>query len=374
VRIALVLPSLVGGGAERVFLDIARGLLNQAVAVDVVTVRDEGPLRGNVPSEARLRVLGAGHVAASVPALARYLRRERPDAVISALSHTNLACIAACRLVRPRVPLVVTQHNHLSTVAGHAPARRDRWMPRFIHHAYPWADRVVAVSQGVADDLALTARLPRSDIEVAYNPVLFPELLAASEEPLSHPTVSDERGPLLLGVGRLHQQKDFATLLRALALLPSPWRLVILGEGEERQGLERLAHELEVHDRLELPGFVANPYPYYRHADVFVLSSLWEGLPTALIEALPFRAAIVSTDCNSGPREILDGGRWGRLVPTSDPAALASAAMEALADPPLDRSRAMAPFSLDVVTRRYLDLLPRLEVSPGTETKARGGP
>ena len=374
MRIALVLPSLVGGGAERVFLDIARGLLSRGVEVDVVTVRDEGPLREGVPSEARLRVLGIGHVAASVPALVGYLRSEKPDAVISAISHTNMACIAACRLVRPRVPLMVTHHNHLSTVADHARARRDRWMPLFIHHSYPRADKVVAVSEGVADDLARTARLPRASIEVAYNPVLFPDLLAASHAPLSHPSVTDKGGPLLLGVGRLHQQKDFATLLRALALLPSTWRLVILGEGEERQPLERLADELGVTDRVEMPGFVANPYPYYRQADVFMLSSRWEGLPTALIEALPFEAAIVSTDCDSGPREILDGGRWGRLVPPGDPEALAAAATEALTDPPLDRSEAMSPFSLDVVTRRYLDLVPHRAASREPERDAGGGP
>jgi len=359
VRIALVLPSLVGGGAERVFLDLARGLLARTIEVDVVTVRAEGPLRQMVPPEASVQVLGVDHVAFSVPALVGYLRRRKPDAVISAISHTNMACVAACRLVRPRVPLMVTHHNHLSTAAGHAVARRDRWMPRFIRRSYPLADRIVAVSEGVADDLARTARLPRSTIEVAYNPVLFPQLTAAAEAPPSHPWATEKDGPLLLGVGRLHQQKDFATLLRALALLPEQFRLIILGEGDERQRLERLAEDLGVAHRVAMPGFVDNPYPYYRCADVFVLSSRWEGLPTALIEALAFDGAIVSTDCESGPREILAGGRWGRLVPPGDPEALAAAVEAAHVDPPLDRSQAMTRFSLAAVTDRYLELVPR---------------
>ncbi len=369
LRVALVLPDLVGGGAERVFLDIAGGLLARGVDVHVVVVRDGGALRSAVPDGARTVVLGSVDVAACVPRLARYLRTDRPDVVVSALSHMNLAAIAASHLVRPRVPVVVTQHNHLSTFTAHATARRDRMMPRLIRVGYPHADRIVAVSRGVADDLATSTGLRRDSIDVIYNPVVFDRIAAAGTAPVDHPWLVDKTGPVVLGIGRLVDQKDFSTLIRAFARLPAQCRLVILGEGERRPVLEGLARDLGVADRVALPGFVDNPYPALRAADCFVLSSRWEGLPTVLIEALAFDTPIVATDCDSGPAEILEGGAWGRLVPTEDPSRLAAAIRAALAEPRADRARARQPFRPDTVTQRYLDVLP---VRPaGVATRSR---
>lgn len=327
----MVLPSLVGGGAQRVFLDVASGLLSRGVAVDIVAAEDEGPLRADVPGQARLIVLDVSRVASMLPPLVRYLRRERPDAVVSCLNHTNLVSIAAGRLTRPRTPVVITHHNHLSVSARHKVTRRDRGMPVLLRFALPLADRVVAVSQGVADDLASTTGYPRSRIEVIYNPVIFESLLAASHEALEHPWFVHKERPVVLAVGRLVEQKDFETLIRAIALVPE-CRLIILGEGERRAVLERLVTELELDDRVDLPGFVSNPFPYFRASDTLALSSRWEGLPTVLIEALPFDLSIVATDCHSGPREILEGGRWGRLVPVGDVRALATALTKALTE------------------------------------------
>jgi glycosyltransferase involved in cell wall biosynthesis len=270
----------------------------------------------------------------------------------------NLATIVAGRAMRPRMPVVVTQHNHLSTFTAHAAIRRDRAMPRLIRAGYPFADRVVAVSRGVADDLAVTAGLRRESIEVVYNPVVFDRIVAAGASPVAHPWLAAKAGPVVVAMGRLVDQKDFGTLIRAVASLPEGWRLVILGEGPARGKLEALVDSLGVRARVDLPGFVDNPYPAVRTADVFALSSRWEGLPTVLIEALAFDTPIVSTDCDSGPREILGGGEWGRLVPPGDHVALAGALAEALGEPRIDRPQARVAYQLDTVTQRYLDLLP----------------
>ncbi|MDQ1393883.1 MAG: hypothetical protein QOF30_2860 [Acidimicrobiaceae bacterium] len=356
MKVAMVLPSLAGGGAQRVFLDVASGLLSRGVTVDIVAAHGDGPLRSDVPDGARLIALDVSRVALMLPPLVRYLRRARPDVVLSCLNHTNLVSIAAGRLTRPRTPVVITHHNHLSTSARHKVARRDRGMPVLLHFALPLADRVVAVSRGVADDLASTTGYPRSRIEVVYNPVIFDNLLAASHETLEHPWLLQKEAPVVLAIGRLVEQKDFETLIRAIALMPE-CRLIILGEGERRPMLERLVTELKLADRVDLPGFVSNPFPYFRAADTLALSSRWEGLPTVLIEALPFDLSIVATDCHSGPREILEDGRWGRLVPVGDVAALAGALTDAVTERAQPRSEACARYDLAEVTERYLDLL-----------------
>ncbi|MDQ1364433.1 MAG: hypothetical protein QOE57_475 [Acidimicrobiaceae bacterium] len=358
LRVALTLPDLVGGGAERVSVDLAEGLLARSVEVDLVVVRDQGQLRSTVPPGAHTVVLGRSGVSRCVPSLVRYLRERRPDVVISALSHMNLATIAACRLVRPRVQVVVTQHNHLSTSSAHAPARRDRFMPRLIRVAYPWADRIVAVSGGVADDLATTTGLSRDRIEVVYNPIAFERIMSAGAATADHPWLSPKTTPVVVAMGRLVEQKDFATLIRAFARLGEQVRLIILGDGPLRRSLEDLAAELGVGTRVSLAGFVDNPYPFLRTADVVASSSRWEGLPTVLIEALAFDTPIVATDCESGPREILDHGAWGRLVPVGEPARLAEAIGEALSAARVDRPKARLPYRMDTATSHYLSLLP----------------
>ena len=363
-RVALTLPSLAGGGAQRISLDLARGLLDRSVEVDLVVVRDEGPLRSSVPPGTDVVILGGGRVSRAVPRLARYLRSRRPDAVVSAISHMNLCALLAARLVRPRVPVVVTHHNQLTVAARHAAHRKDRAILRLVGIGYPWADAVVAVSEGVAADLVSSARLPRRSIEVVYNPVDFERVATAAAAAVQHPWLAAKSGPVLVAAGRLTGQKDFATLLRAVTLLPRDVRLVVLGEGDLRPRLEQLARDLGVSDRVDLPGFVANPYPCYRAADAFVLSSLWEGLPTVLVEALFLGVPIVSTDCPSGPAEILDGGRLGRLVPPGDPEALAAAITTTLAEArrPADPA-AWQRFSLDAASERWADIL--AAVTPG---------
>ncbi|HVV37161.1 MAG TPA: glycosyltransferase [Acidimicrobiales bacterium] len=355
MKVALVVPDLDGAGAQRVMLDLAAGMVERGVEVDVVAVRGEGPLRRLVPPGATVVDLGARRAVSAVAPLVGYLRRARPDAVVSCLNHVNLVTIAATRVARTGAIVMVTQHNQLSSSAPRKDTRRARAMPALLRVGFRFADRVVAVSDGVADDLARTIGLARNRIAVIYNPVDVARLRAAAAAP-TDVVWPDGDGAKLLGVGRLIEQKDFPNLLRALAALPTA-RLVLLGDGEDRVALGALAAELGVAARVCFAGFVDNPFPVFAAADVFVLSSRWEGLPTVLIEALALSPHVVATDCPSGPREILDGGRWGHLVPVGDPAALAEAIAACVTESPVEASEALARYDRATVTTRYLELL-----------------
>jgi glycosyltransferase involved in cell wall biosynthesis len=226
---------------------------------------------------------------------------------------------------------------------------------------YPWADAIIAVSDGVADDVARVTSLPRESITTIHNPVVTPELQEKMRAPLDHPWFAPGNPPVLLAVGRLVDQKDFPTLLKAFARVRAvrKARLIILGEGKERPELEALTGKLGVASDVDLPGFVLNPFPYMIRASALVLSSAWEGLPGVLIEAMACGCPVVSTDCPSGPAEILNGGAYGPLVPVGDDAALAKAILSVLEAPPdSERLRAQAAlFSVDRATDQYLQVL-----------------
>ena len=357
--VALFLPSLVGGGAERVFLDIASGLARRGLPVELVIAKSEGALLDQVPDGVRLRALGARRTASSVPALVRYLRRERPAAMVTALAHANLMAIAAAGIAHSRTRVVVTEHLPPSTWVD-TPQRRDsKLMPRMMHVLYPRAGAIVAVSTGVADDLARRARIPRSQVRVIYNPLLVDRLEELASEPLDHPWLGSGMPPVVLAVGRLTPQKDFATLIRAVAAVRAerPCRLLVLGEGEQRASLEALVADLGMEEDVSMPGFVPNPYPYFRAAAMLALSSRFEGLPTVLLEAVCLGVPVVATDCPSGPSEILDGGRHGRLVPVGDAAALAAAIGETVERPIVPGRDATAPYELDTVIDAYIDAM-----------------
>lgn len=359
-HIALFLPSLHGGGAEKVMVNLALGFVEQGLKVDLVLAKAEGPYLSRVPEEVRVVDLEARRVLYSLPGLVRYLRRERPQAMLSALNHANIVAIWAKLLARVQTRLVVSERTTLSRSIENASSVRVKLLPFLIKTFYPYADAVVAVSRGVAEDLVTTTKLPMEKIKVIYNPVITPELFAKAEEPLDHPWFRPGEPPVVLGVGRLTQAKDFPTLIRAFALVRKerPARLMILGEGEERPKLEALVRELGLEEDVALPGFVENPYKYMKRAAVFVLSSRWEGLPAVLIEAMALGTPVVATNCPSGPAEILEGGKWGRLVAVGDVNALAKAVEEMLIQPYSQLPReAWSKFALPTAIECYLKVL-----------------
>jgi len=317
-------------------------------------------------------------ILAAVPALADYLVRERPDALLSALSYSNLAALWARERAGVAVRVVISERNTLSVRSAHARGLQWRVLPKVEARWYPRADAILAVSEGVADDLARTARLARDRITVTYNPVDTAAVEAAAREPVAHEWLRPGELPIVLGVGKLKPQKGFDVLLRAFARVRAvrAARLVILGEGPQRRPLERLARELGLGSGdLALPGFVANPYAWMARSAVFALSSRWEGLPNALIEALACGCAVVSSDCPSGPAEILGAGRLGALVPVDDADALAAAIGRALtpSDPTARRARAR-DFAIERIAPRYLAaLLPETTLDTNAASRSAIG-
>ena len=337
-------------------VNLVQGIVQRGEPVDLALAVAEGVFLDQLPHQARVVDLRAGRLIGSLIPLTRYLRRERPRVLISSMSHANLVALWAAKLAGRATPVMVTVHNTMSESAGSNGGLEQRLLRAF----YPWATWIVAVSRGAADDLARTTGVPRSRVEVVYNPVITPAILALARRPPDHPWYAPGGPPVILGVGRLTRQKDFFTLVRAFAELRRRRcaRLIILGEGEDRPALEALVAELGLHDDVSLPGFRDNAPAYMARSALFVLSSAWEGLPTVLIEALAVGTPVVSTDCPSGPREILQEGRLGALVPIGDAPALASALERALdhTDPPLP-PEALTAFTLDAAADHYFRLI-----------------
>ena len=326
-HVALYMQSFAGGGAERVMVNLAEGLAARGLRVDLVVARAEGPYRHLVTPGVRLVDLRCRRSLTSLPGLIRYLRRERPDALLAAMGVSNLVALWARPLARFRGRVVISVHINLSAHYRGAVGLTDRVLPLLFRRFYPEADAIVAVSHEAAADLKQAFGLPPDRVRMIYNPVVSPALFGSAREPVGHPWFAPGEPPVVLSVGRLCPQKDFPTLIRAFALVRArvSARLVILGEGPDRAPLEAMVVDLGLTDCVALPGFAANPYAYMARAATYALSSRWEGLPTVLIEAMACGAPIVSTDCPSGPREILRDGLYGRLTPVGDPAALAQA-------------------------------------------------
>jgi glycosyltransferase involved in cell wall biosynthesis len=359
-KLAIFLPSLSGGGAERAMLNLAHGLAEYGCAVDLVLVQARGPYLSEVQDSVRIMDLKASRVLTSLPALARYLRREQPAALVSSLDFASVVALWARRLAGIPTQVLINEQNTISISAHNSVRRRERMVPRLAKRFYPWADHVTGNSQGVADDLSQVTGLPRERIRVLYNPVVTPELREKAQASLNHSWFEAGQPPVVLAVGRLTQQKDFPTLIRAFAQVHRvrPTRLLILGEGPDRPALEALANQLGLDGDVAMPGFVENPYAYMRRASLYVLPSRWEGLPTVLIEALYCGPPVIATDCPSGPREILAGGQHGLLVPVGDVTALTKAIESGLAGQiPLPTDESWHPYSLEVVVDQYISLL-----------------
>jgi glycosyltransferase involved in cell wall biosynthesis len=357
-RIAFFLPNLAGGGAERVALNLLKGMLERDVSLDLVVADTEGPYLEQVPAGVRLVNLGTGRVTRAIPALARYLKETKPAGLISHLNHANVAAILAKELARSKTKLVVVEHATLSV--NKSTLRRGKFLPPAMKLLYPRADVIVGVSQGVADDLDHQLGFKAGTVKTVYNPVIDQETLSKASMPLEHPWFQAGSPPVYLAVGRFTPEKDFPNLIEAFALVRQQKnaRLMILGEGELRPELEAQIESLGISDDVLLPGFVQNPYAYMSNASVFVLSSRWEGLPTVLIEAMACGCSVVATNCPSGPQEILAAGKYGLLVPVEDAPALAAAMIQTL-DSPVDRSSSIDRgmyFSTERAVSEYLKL------------------
>ena len=368
-RIAFLLPNLKGGGAERVALTLMQAFIDRGHEIDLVLMNASGELLAHLPSEVRVFDLKARRVRNLLRPLITYLRARRPDALQARMWPVTVMAIVARILSRSSTRIVVSDHSCLSEAFRHSRVASAS-LRLTVRTFYPFAAARIAVSTGVADDLARLSGLDPASWHVIHNPVpsiLAPSGYAAEDDPDVWPTDMAR----ILTVGSLRRPKNHALLLRAFAdlLRVRPAHLLILGEGALRPDLERLAAELDISNHVSLPGYQTDPTPYYRSADLFVLSSDFEGFGNVLVEALQAGLPIVSTDCPTGPTEILDKGRYGKLVPCNDARALAEAVVAALdetVDAAAQRCRAIEISGHHVVEDYLALLLPQQKVSRAT--------
>ena len=360
-RIAVLISFSGAGGVERMVLNLIDGFAAHGVAVDLLAIRAESAHLGALPEGVRMIDLGTRHSTLAIPALARYLAAERPAALLAAKDRAIRAAVLARALARVPCRIVGRLGTNLSA-ALEGKAGLQRWLRTApMRLLYRPVEHVVAVSQGVLDDTRRLTGLPAARLSVIRNPVVTPRLAQLATEAPPHPWTEASEPPLILAAGRLTEQKDFPTLLRAFATVRAarPARLAILGEGRGRAALTALAQELGIADALLLPGFAPNPYAWMARARLFVLSSAWEGSPNVLTEALALGVPSVATDCPSGPREVLVGGRFGPLVPVGDHAQLAQAMLATLAAPlaPETLRAAVADYTQAAAAAAYLRVL-----------------
>jgi len=361
-HVAIYLHSMRGGGIPRVMTNLANAFVERGVCVDFVLGKAEGPHLKTLSPDVHVVQFWKARALTTVPPLVRYLRRETPDVLFTGNTHLNILALVAHRLARVPTAVVISEHAEYFQQQA---SRRLRipgiaWLiPKLMAWTYPWADRVVGVSDGVTSSLLEAFRLTPEKTCTIWNPVIGETLYKMAAEPNCHPWLDRTGAPVVLAVGRLTYQKNFPALLRAFANLRQSLdaRLIILGEGEDRASIEKLIDELDLRQVVDMPGFVSNPYSFMRRASVFVLSSRWEGFGMVIVEAIASGAPVVSTDCPSGPREIIEQAGVGRLVPQENEVALAQATLDELRERPGTRREPnLEPFKLPFVADKYLGL------------------
>jgi glycosyltransferase involved in cell wall biosynthesis len=390
-HLAIFLPSLAGGGVASAMLLLSEAFADRNHRVDLILCQVSGPYLDKVSPNVNIVGLKAGpkwlgrllalsadfgslwsmllpillasrppKTIGYLPDLVQYLRREKPDTMFSAKIPANLTALWACRLAGGNTRIVINDQCGLSPIIKTSRKWRWRFIAPLLRRVYPWADQIVSVSKGVGDDLSSITSIPRERITTINNPIMNLEVSRKALCRLEHPWFAPNALPVILGVGRLVPQKDFACLIKAFGRVRSvrPARLVILGEGRLRSDLETLTTTLGINQDVSMPGFVENPFAFMGRASVFVLSSAWEGFGNVLAEALACGCPVVSTDCPSGPDEILKKGTFGPLVPIGDDKALAEAIHTVLDNPPdPEQLRARASeFEVGSISEKYLQL------------------
>lgn len=355
-RVAFLLPDMRGGGAERLTIDLMAGMLARGHAVDLVLQRTTGEFLALVPQGVRLVGLDAPRIRQAFNPLRQYLRTERPDSLIAAMWPLTVAAILANRLAGSPSRVIVSDHGALLSQYGDS--RRTLIALRAsIRLTYSLADARVGVSQGLAEDLSRLAGLPADQVAAIYNPVPMP----LRSDRAANDLWQGRPGKRVLSIGNLKRQKNHALLLSAFDRLAASREavLAIVGTGPLEDELRAEAGRRGLADRVLFPGFTPTPGDWYAGADLFVLSSDYEGFGNVLVEAMHYGLPVVSTDCPFGPSEILGAGSHGALVAKGDADALAAAMALALEAPRRDdRQRARAvEFSVERAVAGYAALV-----------------
>ena len=354
------MPTIMIGGVERTLLNILTELDKREYRLTLLTSQMSMDFEKQLPGRVVIRKIGTGNSTSlskaifskktrasiqSLLGLVRFMRKEKPDAVYS--FQGSAISVVAQLISRAKSPLFVRESNTVSKAFIFDGSVAKKLKVLLKKMLYSKSSAIIAVSKGVADDLVVSVKIPRSKIRVIYNPTYTPQLIQGSKEPIKHKWLQAATSiPVVISVGRLSKQKDFLTLIEAFALLREKQeaRLIIVGDGPERSEIERRAYALGIADNLDLIGEQSNPYKYISRADVFVLSSIFEGLPNVVIEAIGCATPVVATDCPSGPREILLDGDAGTLVPIRNPELMAHAIFNYLNDSSLANHHVQAGF------------------------------
>ena len=361
MNIAILASRLESGGAERVAINLANAFVALGHSVDLVLLRSGGPLQIDAAPEVGIVDLDTERARFAVWGFRKFVRDRSPDVVLAINFEMNLVAAMSPMGKRQRPVLLLTVH---APVKSYLAGSKRLWgcaLQMLSRLAYRRAERVIAVSKGISDDLVKLRWVDPEKVVTIHNPVLPENVDALASIAPGHPWFGDRSVPVILSVGRLTRAKNFSLLIAAFALLRRnrPARLAIAGEGECRNELEATIEAAGLSDSVQLLGHKQNPYPFYRAADLFVMSSDFEGFGNVLVEAMSVGTPVVSTDCPYGPAEILENGKWGRLVEPGNPAALASAMSEAL-DEGLDARSKASEFEAEKVASKYLSLIESL--------------
>ncbi len=361
MKVTFFVPSMAGGGAERVICNISNALASKGVDVALLLMKKEGPFLSQLNPKIPVEEVGSFSTRKALSAVIRYLKVNPDRIFFSALDNANIVTSLAGALNR-KARTCVSIHNTLSQVyRADSPSYLKR-RASLMRLLYPRVTGRLCVSAGVADDAADFLRVARSRFKVVYNPCISPELFQKSTELLNDETFSSLPAPKLVAIGRLHEQKDYPTLLKAVQRLKAagPVSLTILGEGPLLEKLVAEAKELGVKDAVYFAGFQANPYPYLRASNALVLSSRYEGFGVVLAEAIALGIPVASTDCPHGPAEILNNGEFGYLAPVGDADGLADSISRTLSAPRTVPQEAWQRFTLDYIADEYRTYLQEL--------------
>lgn len=353
-KISIFLPSLRGGGAERVMVTLANEFAKRGYEVDLLLAKAEGPYLSEVSKSVHIIDFKVTRALKCIVPIVRYLKKNEPNVLLSTMSHANIVSVLA---------KIISRKKNVRVIIREANVMEDRKTSSFYKTAmrlvYPKACSIIAVSEAVKEDLVRKIGLTKEQIRVINNPVDFVEIEKKAQEPLSHGWSNNSEVPFLLAIGRLTKQKNYPLLIAAFDRVRRKMncKLVILGDGEDRENLINLINAKGLIEDIAMPGFVENPFNYMKHAKVIVSSSSWEGLPNVLIQALALGKTIVATDCPGGSSEILEGGKYGILVASEDVEALAGGMEEALEKPSnyIECIKRASDFSVDKITDEYCE-------------------
>jgi len=365
VKLTIFIPTMSGGGAEKVIANLINNFDFEKYQITLLIIKDN--VNYEINRNVRIEVLGCRSLRTALPLLTRYLKKSTPDIMISNMSLPNIISTVARFLSGRRFPLLLVEHSTPSIKYKDSKLIR-KLIPFLMRATYRFADQIISVSKDAATDLQKLLKYKGEIIKPIYNPIVDSQLDNLMNKSVNHRWLDNKNRDfykVVIGVGRLEEVKNFRLLIEAfyeVHKVDSLTRLIILGEGSQRPELEELIDKLNLTDVVDLIGFVENPYSYLKRSSLFVLSSNLEGLPTVLIEALACGVPIVSTNCQSGPREILDDGKYGQLVPIKNKEKLKDAILIQLKnthDQGLLRNRAMF-FSVENSVNKYDAILSEL--------------